>query len=146
MRYFKIILTHFICPISIGSLIYLLFRPKHILVFHWAESLGLYSVILNARNLIDFNYYIPEWIIFSLPNGLWAYSFMFFISFIWRDSKSLGKTFFIVLVVILSLGSELGQLFDLVPGTFCLTDVAAYTAGLLLGYNYGSKYPKGGIV
>jgi len=142
----KIIAFHFILPISIGTMIYLLFRPLHLTVFHWAETLGLYNVILNARDLIDFYNYMPEWVIYSLPNGLWSYSFMFFISFIWGDVKSLGKIFFIFIVIALSVGSELGQLFNLVPGAFCLSDVFTYSVGLLLGYCYGSKYPKGGII
>ena len=143
---FKLLFIHFIFPISVGTMIYLLFRPVHLNVFHWAETLGLYNVILNARNLIGFNHYMPEWFIYSFPNGLWAYSFMFFMSFIWGDVKSLGKTYFIVLVVALSVGSELGQLLSIVPGTFCLTDVFFYTFGLFVGYFLSKLYSKGVVL
>ncbi len=145
-KYYKLILLNFILPISIGTLIYLLFRPLHLTVFHWVSTIGLYSSVIKARALFDIGYLIPGWVIYSLPNGLWAYSFMFFMSFIWGDVNSLGKILFIVLVAFLSVGSELGQLFGLIPGTFCLADVVTYAIGLLFGYNYGSKYPKGGFV
>jgi len=140
---FQIFFLHFILPISIGTLIYLLFRPTHLTVFHWVERLGSYSLILKARVLFDIGYYMPEWFIYSLPNGLWAYSFMFFMSFIWGDAKSLSKTFFIVLVVVLTVGSELGQLLGLVPGTFCLVDMFFYTFGLFTGFFLSKLYSKG---
>jgi hypothetical protein len=143
---FKLFILHFILPISIGTLIYLLFRPTHLTVFHWAETLGFYSLILKARALIDISYYMPEWFVYSLPNGLWAYSFMFFMSFIWGDVKSLSKTFFIVLVVVLTVGSEPGQLLGLVPGIFCLVDMFFYTSGLFAGYFLSKLYSKGDVL
>ena len=143
---FKLLFIHFILPISIGTLIYLLFRPTYLNVFYWAQALSFYSFVLKARALLDIGYYLPEWFIYSLPNGLWAYSFMFFMSFIWGDVKSLGKTFFVVLVVALSVGSELGQLLSIVPGTFCLTDVFLYTFGLFAGYFLSNLYFKGDVL
>ncbi len=145
-KYYKLLLINFILPISFGTLIYLLFRPLHLTVFHWANTIGLYSNINKTRALFDIGYLMPEWVIYSLPNGLWAYSFMFFMSFIWGDVKSLSKIFFIVLVVILSVGSELGQLLRLVPGTFCLTDMFFYTFGLFAGYLLSKLYSKGDVL
>jgi hypothetical protein len=144
--YHKLLFIHFILPISIGTLIYLAFRPVHLTVFHWAETLGFYSLILKARTLFDIGYLIPEWVIYSLPNGLWSYSFMFFISFIWGGEDVLEKIYFVVLVVALSVGSELGQLLNFIPGIFCLTDVALYSFGLLAGYCSGQYYSKGEYV
>ena len=143
-KHYNLILKNFILPISIGTFIYLLFRPLHITVFHWANTLGIYCTIIEARTFYDIGHLIPEWAIYSLPNGLWAYSFMFFISFIWGEIKSSSKAFFIALVVLLSLGSEIGQLFSLVPGSFCLTDIFLYSLGLLIGYYSGQYYFKGG--
>jgi hypothetical protein len=144
--FYKLLYLHFILPIAIGTLIYLLFRPVNLTVFHWAERVGLYSVILKARDLFTIGDYMPEWIRYSLPNGLWAYSFMFFISFIWGNTKSFGKTFFVVLVVALSVGSELGQLLNLVPGIFCLSDALFYTLGLFAGYYLGKLNHKGDVL
>jgi hypothetical protein len=140
---YKLLCLHFILPVAIGTLIYLLFRPVNLTVFHWAERAGLYSFILKARDLFNIGGYMPERFVYSLPNGLWAYSFMFFISLIWGNTKSFGKTFFVSLVVALSVGSELGQLLNVVPGTFCLYDVFFYTTGLSAGYYLGKLNYKG---
>jgi hypothetical protein len=118
----------------------------HLTVFHWVSTIGLYSSVIKARAIFDIGYLIPGWVIYSLPNGLWAYSFMFFISFIWGDVKSLGKIIFIVLVVILSVGSELGQLFGLIPGTFCLADMFFYTFGLFAGVFISKLNFKGDVL
>ena len=145
-KYYKLLLVNFVLPISIGTLIYLLFRPLHLTVFHWANAIGFYSAVIKARALFDIGYLMPEWLVYSLPNGLWAYSFMFFMSFIWGDVKSMNKTFFIVLVVVLTVGSELGQLLGLVPGTFCLADMFFYTFGLFTGYLFSKLYFKGDVL
>ncbi len=145
MRHFKMIFLHFGLPISGGALIYILFRPMQIIVFQLLDLLGFESQIVKARALVDISKHLPDWVVYSLPGGFWAYSFMFFISFIWGDKKRLGKNVFTLLVVVLALGSELGQLFGVVPGTFCLADIATYAIGLLLGYIYGSKYPNENI-
>ena len=143
---FQLLFIYFILPISSGTLIYLLFRPVNLTVFHWAETVGLYSFILKARDLFNIGGYMPEWFVYSLPNGLWAYSFMFFMSIIWGDAKSLSKAFFIVLVVALTVGSELGQLLSLVPGTFCLTDMFFYAFGLFAGYYLSKLHSKGDVL
>lgn len=142
MKHFKMLFLHFILPISFGALIYILFRPMQIIVFQWINLLGFESQLLKARALFDISNHLPDWVVYSLPGGLWAYSFMFLISFIWGDEQRLGKKVFTIIVIILALGSELGQLFGVVPGTFCVADIVAYTIGLLLGYIYGSNYPK----
>ncbi len=142
----KLLFIHFILPISVGTLIYLLFRPVNLTVFHWSEKVGLYSYVLKARDLFNIGGYMPEWFVYSLPNGLWAYSFMFFIYIIWGDAKSSGKTIFILLVVVLSVGSELGQLLNIVPGAFCLTDVFLYAFGLFAGYYIGKLNYKGDVL
>ena len=75
----KTVIINFLVPVTLGSFIYILFRSKHLLVFHWFNSLGLYPVILTARQYFNIYEQIPAWLIYSLPNGLWAYSFMFLI-------------------------------------------------------------------
>lgn len=138
----KKIFLNFALPITLGTLIYLLFRDKNLLVFHWANALGVYLPITEIRPLFaGMSNYLPPAIIYSLPNGLWAYSFMFFITNIWRDDHGITKSLFLSLVCMLSLGSELGQLVNIIPGTFCLNDLMFYSVGLLLGYVCGNKNP-----
>ncbi len=145
-KHCKLFIIHFVLPIAIGTSIYLIFRPMHLNIFNWVETFGLHSLVLKIRALLVNGYnYLPAWFVYSLPNGLWAYSFMFFISFIWRDAKGLYKVFFIFLVVALSVGYELSQLLSLVPGTFCLTDMFFYTYGLFAGYFLSKFYSIGDV-
>jgi hypothetical protein len=146
MRYTKTVLVHFIGPITIGALIYLIYRPQHLKVFHWINSLGWYDHVVNTRELINTINFMPKWVIASLPGGLWVYSFMFFISYIWGTQKRVEKTVFVLIVVVLSLGSELGQYLGFVPGAFCLTDMGIYTIAVLFGYYQGQLNSQGGMV
>jgi hypothetical protein len=62
-------------------------------------------------------------VIYSLPNGLWVYSFVYSISLIWIHEKHIIKYFWITLVLILAIGSEIGQGIGFVPGTFDYIDL-----------------------
>jgi hypothetical protein len=140
ITYLKALLIFFLTPITVGAAIYLLFRPTNLTVFHWADKVGLYGYVMIVRTHLDIAQYLPSWAIYSLPNGLWAFSFMVLISIIWGNAKSTEKTTFITLVIILSVGSEIGQLNSLIPGTFCLVDVTFNTIGVLSGYYIGQLY------
>ncbi len=133
-------LFHFILPIAIGTLIYLVYRPLHLNIFTWVGYVGLYDAVLLLRQMQSF--VVSEWVIFSLPNGLWAYSFIFMLMVVWGKSSSVWKTFFIVVVIVLSVGSELGQLFGMVSGTFCWGDVFTYSLGMVVGYISSKKYEE----
>ena len=137
-KYLVLVIIHFIIPITLGTFIYLLFRPESLLVFQWLQTLKLLDFVMIAREIIDVYDKLPNWIVYSLPNGLWSYSFMFFMALIWKDSKNYIKWFFILLVVGISLGSEFGQLTGLIPGTFCVVDVFFYSGGLAGGYLMGN--------
>jgi hypothetical protein len=45
-----------------------------------------------------------------------------------RYPRSYGRTFWILLPVSLAVGTEVGQLLKIVPGTFDLMDIAGYVA------------------
>lgn len=65
-----------IFPLFLGFLIYVLFRSKNLFYFHIFEFLNIKNFILEMRNL-SFLYrkHIPNWVIYSLPDGLWLFSF-----------------------------------------------------------------------
>ncbi|MFW6016946.1 MAG: hypothetical protein ACOCRK_10955 [bacterium] len=110
-------------PIIIGALIYILFRTTTLLVFSWLKYLNLMNYITSIRLLFADINNVPKWIIFSLPHALWAYSFMFTFLYIWIDKISKFKYFWFLLVIIMTLGGEIGQLLNFVPGTFDFYDL-----------------------
>lgn len=119
----KVILLNCIIPLFLGGMTYILYRETTIYMFEWSKMIGIYQFILDMR--LYFNNFIspPDWFIYSLPNGLWVYSFIYSISLIWMHEKNIIRYFWITLVLILAIGSEIGQGIGFIPGTFDYMDL-----------------------
>lgn len=73
---------------------------------------------------------IPNWIIYSLPDGLWVYSFSAMLYLIWRENfKITQKIFFFPFIVL--CGMELLQLIKIINGTFDIIDI--FTSLIMYG-------------
>ena len=118
----------------VGGLIYILFRTSTLKMFSWYETIGLGELTNVMRKMtFQFSDKIPEWILFSLPDGLWIFSYVLML-FIWQNSVSIKNIFWISIIPILAIGSELGQLFGLVIGTFDIADLLFYIFGMTLPF------------
>lgn len=106
----------------VGGLIYIFFRTDKLLMFSWFKRLGLSNLISYIRLFSD-EFILPEWVIYSLPNALWTYSFMFSFVLLWKNSINLYRYIWFALVFFISVGSEIGQLLKIVPGTFDFIDL-----------------------
>jgi len=116
-------------PISLGGLIYLLFRDSSLLMFRWAGWLGLDGLIEAARvHSLPHAGSIPEWILFSLPDGVWVFACTAFFARLWHDGRWAARLFWIGMGSLLAIGGELGQAAGLVPGTFDWADMIFYAA------------------
>lgn len=144
-KHFVAILFHGILPVFVGGIIYITWRSSSLLMFHWFEAMNLIDII----NIMRSNAFsVPKWFIYSLPSGLWIYSFTFILTYVWYDSKSNLKYFWIALAPIVAIGSEIGQLFGIVPGTYDFTDILLYVAFIILSFVAAAKYKglkKGGL-
>lgn len=121
-------ICHVILPLFAGGLIYVLFRSSDIMMFRWIEHLGLSQFIDSLR--LEFSRiknWIPSWIYFSLPDGLWVYSFTSVLLLIWNGRINI----LVVLPLLLAALIEIGQRFRWYPGTFDIVDLALSTAALL---------------
>jgi hypothetical protein len=119
----------------VGGLIYILFRTSTLKMFSWYETIGLGELTNVMRKMtFQFSDKIPEWILFSLPDGLWIFSYVSLMLFIWQNSVSIKNIFWISIIPILAIGSELGQLFGLVIGTFDIADLLFYIFGMTLPF------------
>jgi hypothetical protein len=109
-------------------------------MFSWYETIGLGGLTKELRKLtFQFSDKIPEWILFSLPDGLWIFSYVSLMLFIWQNSVSIKNIFWISIIPILAIGSEIGQLFGLVPGTFDFADLLLYLFGMTLPFMFFTK-------
>lgn len=113
-----------IIPLLIGGLIYIGFRSKSLLLFKWFSLLGLEELI-NLYRLNVKSIELPGFILYSLPDGLWSYSFLEFIG--------LFKVKLLVwMVVCLIISFEFLQLFSIIEGTFCFIDLTVNVAVVIL--------------
>jgi hypothetical protein len=110
-------------PILIGGLIYIGFRVDTLLMFRWFEYLNIINLVNIYRDFVA-NIYLPEFFVYSLPNGLWAFSFIMFISIMTTEKI---KSFLILFCILITIGFEIFQNFEIVPGTFCLVDFLTNT-------------------
>jgi len=124
----------------LGGIIYILFRASEPVFFKWIPGPGLASWFGFARqSSVTFSHSLPEWIVFSLPNGLWAFAYALIITGIWAGSKSWLRIFWMASIPVLVLGFELLQLTGTIPGIFCVHDMAFGIAGLIIGILAGTK-------
>lgn len=129
--------------ISVGGLIYILLRPSEPIFFSWISIEGLDHWINPAKSLSPpLSQLLPEWFVFSLPNGLWAFAYALLITSIWSGSKSWLKYFWLASIPLLVLGFEILQHPGIIPGTFCIQDMALGMIGLVLGIFFGTMKTK----
>ena len=123
---------HVVLTMIVGGIVYILFRSDTLLMFRSFEFLKIDKIIYSLREYtFYYRKYIPESVLFSLPDCLWVYSFTMFLSFYFKN---------ILLIMIPCTGSvltEIGQLW-FVPGTFDIMDVLYMLAatGIALFFIY----------
>lgn len=132
----KKVILHVILPIFIGSMIYILFREKTLLMFDWFSYLKLDFIIDFLRNnFYEYRMYIPKSILFSLPDALWVYSFTMFLSIYFKNRILLSVIF------IGSIITEISQLWFVV-GTFDIYDVMYMFALYLIAMYFIKKFEE----
>ena len=121
-------------PLSIGGLIYILFRTDSLLMFRWLDMLGATAFIQSCRKYMIDRLNLPDWIIFSLPDALWVFSFTSLMLIIWHGKFSYNSIFWLLLAPIIGLFSELGQLVGIIPGTFDIIDLLLILLSAILPF------------
>lgn len=116
-----------------GSLIYLLFRPTSLLMFHWADQLGVTELIVSLRKDVHFSDGINAWVVYSLPFSLWLVSGLFFVNGVWGKSNTKGRIFWFWSIPVLSILSELAQNLRLLPGRFDPVDLVSIIIATIFG-------------
>jgi len=131
-----------ICSVALllGGIIYILFRTSEPIFFKWISGAGTDSWLYLVRHRsVSLSQFLPEWIVFSLPDGLWAFAYALLITVIWAGSKSQIKIFWMASIPVLVLGFEILQFTGTLPGVFCMQDMAFGIAGMIIGIFTGTK-------
>jgi hypothetical protein len=129
----RILLPAFLLVLA-GGLIYVFFRPSPALFFSLFKPLGLESFIKSVRLFtLGLTPFLPEWVLYSLPQGLWALAYTMIIAGIWINKSAVIRHIWISTIPILVLGFELLQYAGLIDGTFCLQDILFGLGGMITG-------------
>lgn len=137
-----------ICVISIlavllGGIIYILFRSSDIIAIHWMNSIGMEGWIQEIRSLeLGGKLTVPQWIGYTLPNGLWAFAYALIISYLWIRRSSWMKWVWLSTIPTLVFGFEMLQYLKILPGTFSMEDLLSGLTGILTGVLVGIKIQK----
>ena len=113
----------------LGVLIYLLFRSESIRVFDYLTYVKLDKPLSIIRSFtLPLTQFIPDWIIYSLPDGLWLFSFSLIISEIWDKEDKIRFWFWILLFPFTAIIWEIGQALHVFSGTFDWIDAFIYSS------------------
>ena len=83
-RVFRIILSFAL--LSVGCMIYILFRQDSLLMFTCFDKLQIMGLIQHIRNT-GTEYSVFDWVKNSLPDGLWLFSYKILIDTICDREK-----------------------------------------------------------
>lgn len=111
-----------IFPLTSGGLIYILFRKDSLKMFSWFHKIGLSELISSARVFAP-SFVPPDWVIYSLPDALWLFSFTSLILLLWENKLTLNAILWVAATTVIGIFSEIGQALKLVPGTFDSLDL-----------------------
>jgi hypothetical protein len=134
MKVTQLYIGHFATLLS-GSLLYVLFRTSNLKMFNWFEKLNILDSIQYLRTYTANNANVlPDFILYSLPDGLWLFSYVSLMLYLWKNELNRQNLFWIFVMPVFSFLSELGQLTQLVPGTFDITDLIMYLSAAFLPF------------
>lgn len=117
--------------LTIGGLIYLGWRSGNLVMFQIFGTLGMSNLLTSIRN-VGTEYSLFEWVKYSVPDGLWLFSYMFLIDTIWQNHRYASYYIFLWSLPAISIISELLQYFAIVPGTFDIVDLACYILAIVI--------------
>ena len=124
----------------LGGLIYVSFRIESLRMFSWFNSINFSKVIYKIR-MYSLNYEstVPDWVKYSLPDGLWLFSFISLILITWKNEINSSNLFWLIGLPLIALLSEIGQSISIIRGTFDWTDIAMYLFGFILPFIKNKK-------
>ena len=115
----------------IGCTIYLLFRPQNLLMFKIIDGLGGMSNVVSLRMYINHNCF-PDFIIYSLPAGLWTASYLMMMYLITKGHTRKSRLMLALPLPIIAIVLEFMQLLGLCIGTFDVYDLICYIIPLIV--------------
>lgn len=112
--------------LTCGCCIYLFFRSKSLNIYQWVVILGTSDIVDSCRRYVQ-DCTIPDFVRFSLPDGLYCAAYILLMDAIWSEDKGFIKFVIMSLVPVITIVSEILQYVGLLRGTFDVSDLVCYT-------------------
>ena len=117
----------------VGGTIYILFRPRTLLLFFVADKFGLGSSIDAWRDYVNSqSFHLSSFALYSLPCGLWTLSYLFIMDGLFHSQPLATRLRWASAIPIFSIATELLQGLHLLPGTFDIADLLCYLVPYVL--------------
>ena len=132
-----LIILHSILPLIFGTLIYLFYRKKTLLVFQWIDIINLKEEVAYLRELFNPNNNLySNFFTHNLPDALWVYSFTSFLIILYQKKENHNTSIIYFIPLIIAATSEILQLTNLIPGTFDYIDLFSYVSSSIISIKY----------
>ncbi len=83
-----------------GALVYLLFRERGLVMFNCVDAAGLGAPVDAARARVAWlRESMPERVLFSFPDGCWAFAATLLFASVWRQRPGMGQVAWICAVL-----------------------------------------------
>ena len=115
----------------LGGIIYLLFRPTTLLLFHTLDLVGLMPLVTDCRTLAA-TCQPSEFVVYSLPGGLWATSYILLVFSLLGRAMRWQRMIVASIIPLAGICSELIQQAGLLPGVFDTADLVCYAVPLII--------------
>jgi hypothetical protein len=136
---FILTLSLALCSLSLGTSIYLLSRDTSNILYHFSGFLGVSTQVETLRGLTPA---LPAWVVYSLPDALWMFSFSIFILAIWGFQRSREAIAWICIALAIGTILELLQVFGIIPGQFDWCDLVSICIAAILSFCFTYKSPS----
>ena len=113
-----------------GGMIYVLYRPQTLLLFHVAGGLGMTDLIGQWRQIAT-AWQPAAFTVYCLPAGLWALSYVLIVGTLAQSLSTLRRWIAVAFIPLLGIASEVMQALSIIPGTFDWTDLTLYALPLI---------------
>ena len=121
-----------ILSILFGGLIYIAFRSSSIILFKWIDYMVLIDSVEDLRRVtLPFKENLPDWFLYSLPDGLWMFSYSCVVLIIWKREITKYSLLWLLSLPMISIFCEILQYYY-INGTFDVIDIIFYIFGALL--------------
>jgi hypothetical protein len=132
-----------ILSILFGGAIYIALRSSSIILFKWIDYIMLIDPVENLRIVtLPYKEYLPEWFLYSLPDGLWMFSYSCIVLVIWKRKITKYSLLWLLSLPMISILFEVLQYYDYFNGTFDIIDIVFYIFGSLLPILINKKIKK----